>query len=974
MPYRLPHGLRMSVDRWDQVRRTFFAALEHPPAERKRFVEAACAGDSDLRRELESLLASHDQAGSFLDVPVHLPGDGEPARTSLAPGNRLGPYEITAPIGSGGMGEVYRATDSRLGREVAVKVLPREMALDPDRRRRFELEARAASALNHPHIVAVYDAGLHDGVPFLVTELLEGQSLAARLAQGPLPTRKALECGAQAARGLAVAHERGIVHRDLKPANLFLTAQGQIKILDFGLAKLSPDGTGALGATTKPTATTPGLVLGTVGYMSPEQVRGEEVDARSDQFSLGCVLYELLAGAPPFRRPTMAQTLAAVLEAEPAPLTEASQGRTPRPVAWIVERCLAKDPHDRYSSTADLARDLELALSRLSELSLPAAPVARRRAPSWLRAAVVLAAAAAAGFGVAWWARREPPTVPAVRYLTYSGRDSSPAAAPDGRTIAFASSRDGRRRIWLKQLSTGSEAPLTGGQDDHPRFSPDGATVLFARDEDGRVSLQRVPSVGGEPRKVVDDAVYGDFSPDGRRIAFVRARSDGAGVSTTVGVAGADGSSPRDLASLPPGPFVGSAFVLPRWSPDGRYLAATQSTQQLGQPTTLMLVEVETGRVQALPPPTEAGVWRGGLAWISADEVLCSQPESVVGQQTGAGSTLARVQVPSGRSRALFSSPVSILDLDVLGPGRLVLGARSLRQNLREIPLAAGAHGERWLTRGNSADRQPVVSPDGRWIVFSSNRSGNLDLWAVSRASGEVRRLTDDAAQDSDPGFTPDGRLLWTSNRGGRFEVWTAEADGSGPRQLTNDGVDAENPVATPDGRHVLYWSGNPRTHGIVKMRRDGSGAALLVPGNLTLPEVSPDGRHVAFVSDGGGSLTALRVARVEDGALLPFEVAFPRWSPRTTIDQGRSRWLPDGRGLVYVNREGDGRYAVYRQAVRADMRPQGAPQRLTALDPDLDAESLAVSPDGRHLIVSFREQIFDLMLADGVPGVGGRP
>jgi len=972
MPYRFPTAA-MSADRWDHVRRTFFAALEHPPQERAAFVDEVCASDADLRREVHSLLASHDEAGSFLETPAYSPtGVAAGAENlSLTPGSRLGPYEIAAAIGSGGMGEVYRATDSRLGREVAIKILPREMATDPDRRRRFELESRAASALNHANIVAVYDAGLHDGVPFLVTELLEGQSLTARLAQGPLPVRKALECGVQAARGLAVAHARGIVHRDLKPANLFLTAQGQIKILDFGLAKLSPAGKGLVASKAGAAPTTPGLVLGTVGYMSPEQVRGEEVDARSDQFSLGCVLYELLAGTPPFRRPTMAQTMAAVLESEPTPLTEASQGRVPRPVAWIVERCLAKDPHDRYSSTADLARDLELALSRLSELSLPAAAVSHRRWLPWLRAAALLAAFLAVGAAAIWWARREPPAIPAVRYLTYAGRDSSPAAAPDGRTVAFSSNRDGRRRIWLKQLSTGSEAPLTAGEDDHPRFSPDGSMVLFARDEDGRVSLYRVPSVGGEARRVVDDAVYGDFSPDGRQIAFVRARSDASGVTTTVGLASADGGSPRALATLPSGPFVGSAFVLPRWSPDGRYLAGTQSTQQLGQPTVVVLIDTTSGRLTPLPPPTEAGVWRGGLAWVSATEILCSQPESVVGQQTGAGSTLARMQIPSGRTRDLFSSPVSILDLDVLGDGRLVLGARSLRQNLREVSLlpGAGVH-ERWLTRGNSADRQPIVSRDGKWIVFSSNRSGNLDLWSVSRETGEVRRLTDDAAQDSDPGFTPDGRLLWTSNRGGRFEVWMAEADGSAARQLTTDGVDAENPVATPDGRYVVYWSGNPRTRGIMRVRTDGSDAKLLVPGNLTLPEVSPDGRHLAFVSDGGGSLTALRVARLEDGALLPFQITFPRWSPRTTIDQGRCRWLPDGKGLVYVGRERTGRFTVNLQALTPDLQAQGPPRRVTGLDPDLDAESLALSPDGRWLVVSFREQIFDLMLADGVSGL----
>jgi eukaryotic-like serine/threonine-protein kinase len=953
----------MTPERWERVKELFLSAVERPSEDRPAYLDQACAGDAPLRDEVEAMLRSHQEADGFLEPPVDRGGG------PLGPGTRLGPYEITGWLGAGGMGEVYRARDGRLERDVAVKVLPPGLVWSAERLGRFEQEARAASALNHPHILVVYDIGRHDGLPYLVTELLEGRTLADRVAQGPVPLRKALEWGAQAARGLSAAHERGIVHRDLKPANLFLTQQqGQLKILDFGLAKLAhtAERPGAGGATPP---TTPGMVLGTVGYMSPEQVRGEPVDGRSDQFSLGCVLYELLAGQPPFLRPSAAQTMAAVLEAEPRALSDAGS-RVPRPVAWVVERCLAKDPGDRYNSTADLARDLELALSRLSEVTVPTPGSDRTRPAGRAGLAALGVALAALGAAAAWQAQQEPPSVPRVRYLTYSGRDSSPAAAPDGKTVAFSSTRDGRRRIWLKQLATGSEVPLTDGEDDHPRFSPDGSLILFVRTAGGHTSLHRVPSVGGESRRVVEDAAYGDFSPDGGRIAFVRQLADPGGMVSVVGTAGADGSDERELARLDGTHFARGAFVQPRWSPDGRVLAATRSTLQLGEPTVIALVDARSGGVRTLAPPSEAGVWRGGLAWAGPGRILCSQPDSVVGQQTGTSSRLVLLDVASGGVRPLLWSPVNILALDIVGPGRLVLGARSLRQHLRELPLRPGPpREERWLTRGNSADRQPVYARDGEWVVFNSNRSGNLDIWAVSRRSGAVRRLTDDPAQDSDPGFTPEGRLLWSSNRGGTFEVWIAEGDGSGARQVTRDGVDAENPVATPDGQWIVYASANPRTRGIMKIRPDGRDAALVVPGpNLVEPEVSPDGRHVAFV-DQGGDRAALRVARMADGQEV-FEIPLPPWISGSGIDQGRCRWLPDGRALVYISGEAEG-HSVYMQPFVPGTDTTGRRVRLASLEPDLAAESLGVSPDGAHLTVSFREQLFDLMVADGVAGLG---
>ncbi|HVF61987.1 MAG TPA: protein kinase [Thermoanaerobaculia bacterium] len=898
----------------------------------------------------------------------------------VEPGTRLGPYEILAPIGAGGMGVVYRARDERLGREVAVKVLAPDLGAGRDRLRRFESEARAVSALNHPSILTVHDVGSHDGSPYLVTELLEGETLRARLAGGPLPPRRAAEIAAAVARGLAAAHERGIVHRDLKPENLFLTRDGRAKILDFGIAKLvRPESTGNELATARTLAhTNPGMVLGTDGYMSPEQVRGLPADARSDLFALGAVLYEMLTGHRAFHGESPVETMHAILHDDPPELAASSRA-VPPGLERTVRHCLEKSPDERFQE----ARDLAFALESLTSDSAGTAtdgtvafptPAAPRRAPRARPRALAAGGAAAllvAALLAGAWAlgsRRTagPPQLFTLRPITFSGRDRAPAASPDGRTVAFVSERDGRARIWLKQLATGSEAALTAGGDDAPRFSPDGATILFARTDGGRTDLYRVSILGGEERRLVANAASGDFSPDGRRLVFVRNIGEPPQSGTAVYLANADGSGARELARLAQDPVAN-----PRFSPDGRLVALTGSFSTGARTQPIYLVRTDGSGFSRLEPPPPWPIGRlSSVVWVGAEELVYSQPESVAGDISGSSARIVRQNLRTGRAWPLEWTPQNSLVLDLLGSGRLVLDARSPRENLREIPLDPAAGPGRWLTQGNSTDRQPAYDPDGDWVAFSSTRNGNFDLWMVSTRTGAVRQLTDDAAADWDPAFTPDGRhLLWSSDRGGHFEIWMAERDGSGARQVSRDGVDAENPTMTADGRWIVYASGKAGSEGVWKVRPDGSRTTRIRAGCNGIPEVSPDGRYVLCGHGVDLFRTDLVVSRVADGAPVPFTIRVTG-TVRGAPVLGRARWLPDGKAIAFVGQDERGVFGVFAQDFVPGRDTSATRRLLGGLEPEATTESFGISPDGRRLTVAILERLSSVMVADGLPDV----
>src|SRR5512139_499772 len=685
---------------------------------------------------------------------------------SLAPGNRLGPYEIVSQLGQGGMGIVFRARDTKLDRDVAVKVLPRNLAEDPEALSRFEREAKAVAALSHPNILAIHDFGpAEEGTVYAAMELLEGETLRQRLQDGALPARKAVEIALEIAGGLAAAHEKGIVHRDLKPENVFLLGSGQVKVLDFGLARVDPVTPEGSDVPTMSLSTEPGRVMGTVGYMAPEQVRGKTVDARADIFSFGAVLYEMLTGKRAFRGESPVETLNAILKEDPPSLFESAQNVSPA-LERIVRRCLEKRPEERFRTAHDLGIALD-AISTSSTRSMTTEAIAAAEERPAARARLLerlglLVAGAAMGAGaMLGWARMHPPEpngAAVFRWMSFSGRDSSPAVSPDGRTIAFTSDRDGQPRIWLKQVTGEGEAPLTTGPDDFPRFSPDGTQILFARPDDSSTSLYRAAVLGGEARRVVEGATEGDWSPDGSRIGFLRLTSEGGQTVTVVAVAGADGSDVREVAKVPGG------MRAPRWSPDGRQIAVVPVPGALlaGAQQGVVIVSVGDGAVRTVPAP-DARRNISSAAWTAGGEIVYLQAESVV---SAAGSTamLVRQDARTGRVASQTWSPSSGLVLDVLGDGRVVFDTRSPRQNLREVTLAGGGAADgRWLSRGESTDRQPVYSRDGQWVAFSSNRGGGMNLWLVSTRTGNLRRVTD-AHVNWDPAFSRDGRRLYWSS------------------------------------------------------------------------------------------------------------------------------------------------------------------------------------------------------------------
>ncbi len=846
-------------------------------------------------------------------------------RMALTAGTKLGPYEILALIGAGGMGEVYRARDPRLGREVAVKVLPPGCCRDPERLRRFEQEARATAALNHPNILAVFDVGRQDDSPFIVSELLKGESLRVRMGAGPLPARKAIDYALQIVRGLAAAHDRGICHRDLKPENIFITRDEQIKILDFGLAKLTlPDAAAMASLSATPTAesnTETGAVMGTLGYMSPEQLRGAATDTRSDLFSIGAVLYEMLSGQRAFHGKSTADTITAVLREEPPDL--AATGRdVPPMLERIVRHCLEKNPLARFQSARDIAFDLESLSTISSSVAAAAAGTEKARKP-WLVPAL-LSAAAVVLLAVGLLAGRlsaPTPTLPEYHQLTFA-REAVHSArfAPDQRTVIYSSARAGGITGELFSVTPESLAPSSLGlkDTDVAAISPTGEMLVIQQQRQLQAYavvgvLARAPLTGAGPRPILSDVQDADWGPDNQ-------------------IAVAHFVDGRYRLEYPIGHvlYETSGYVSDvRVSPKGDLVAFADHPEFGDNAGTVAVVEL-SGHRRTLGSP-QTGIL--GLAWApSVKEVWFS------GTTGGTSAQLKSVDL-SGRERVLARVPGILAIHDVARNGRVLL--RHENSRIIAMALGPGQNQERDLTvvdwtldsaispdgrqalleemgtgsrpgydiyvrsmdgsapvrvgEGNACD----FSPDMKWVLASRGQ-----LFLIPLGPGEPQQITQDSIDHEDARFLPDGKaVVFTGiEPGHKPRIYVQAIGAASPRPISPEGVSggmgynaATSPTA--DGKFVFGFSDAVALYPV-----DGQGAPRPVPGlrpDDFIAAVPPDGRSVLVVS--AASHISLDVFRVDlaSGRREPFKKIVPA-DPAGFGTYPSGRFTPDGKYYVY--------------------------------------------------------------------------
>jgi Tol biopolymer transport system component len=858
---------------------------------------------------------------------------------SLAAGTKLGPYEILAPIGAGGMGEVYKARDPRLTRDVAIKVLPATFSQDADRLKRFEQEARAAGILNHPNITAVYDFGALDGSPYIVTELLEGETLRSRLGSGAISPRKAIDYAVQIAKGLAAAHEKGIVHRDLKPENVFLTKDGRVKILDFGLAKLKPEGSdgGQTDVGTVSGGTQPGVVLGTMGYMSPEQVRGKAADKRSDLFSFGTILYEMLSGQRAFRGDTAADTITAILTKEPPDLSQTNKDIHPG-LDRIVRHCLEKNPEERFESARDVAFDLE-ALSGVSatttSVALPKTTTRRSFLPLAAAGVGGLALGAAGGLfaGKRLWQRGNP----TFRQLTFrNGLIQQARFGPDGQSIYYAAAWEGRP---IEIFQTRLDSP------DSRVFGLPGASLMsisaagemaVCLDSKSSGGFQRIGTLarigitgGGAPREIASDVYWADWAPDGQALVIIKDNEGKSRLEYPIGKV----------------IFSYSGWIShPRVSRDGAFVAVMLHPVR-GDDGGFVAVVDRSGKVRELTG-TFASI--GGLAWSpGGDEIWFA------GARVGFNRYVNAVTL-SGRARSLAEATGGLAVEDVSNDRRTLVIQDKARQAMLGLPPGGTKEIElSWLDWGLPAD----LSNDGKLLLFDESGEGGGPGYSVyiRKLDGSPAvRLGEGSAQSLSPDSTRAAAVVTREDRGLIRLYPTGVGE---PMTIDVPGLSVDQVNWTPDGS-ALVLSATEGEHGYRLYVRDfasGKARAISPEGyRMFSSRTRPDGRFVAATGPDRRPY------------LYPLAGGEPVPIPGLALNERISGWLPDGKSM-YIQKLGQlpgdvwildvetGNRRIWKQLVPSDA------SGVTAIG------SIRVTPDGNAYVYSFVRNLADLYVVEGL-------
>ncbi len=857
---------------------------------------------------------------------------------ALSPGTTLGPYEIVSPLGAGGMGEVYRARDSRLGREVALKILPESFARDADRLRRFEQEARAVAALNHPNILAIHDIGEQNGSPFLVSELLEGASLRAELEHGPLLTRKTVDYGVQIAHGLAAAHEKGIVHRDLKPENIFITREGRVKILDFGLAKLAPAMSGvgeSAGLTLTSSPTEAGTVMGTAGYMAPEQIRGAAVDSRTDIFAFGSVLYEMVSGVRAFRRDTAAETMTAILKEDPPELSQLTQSVSPG-MERIILRCLEKQPEQRFQSAKDLAFALEALSGTGSKSGKQVAAEPAPRSRRWIVTAAAALFGLAAGAAIAWYLHPTPTPPPTFNRVSFHrGNVIRGRFAPDGKTIVYSG------------FLNGSPADTYIIRGEYPESSPIGihGALLLALSRQGQMAvlvrpqpfahyqylgtLATAPLGGGAPRELLENVYDADWSPGGNELAVLTRDRGQMEVQYPIG---------KILLS------VSNWLSDVRVSPDGKQVALFRHPGGTSDDRGDVIVVDASGQTHVVSSGWES---LEGLAWSpSGNEVWFSGSDQ--GEQYCIhASNLA------GKTRTVYCGTSASIILDITATGRSLVMAGERHSGLSLIEHGSSEGRDLSLL---DFPYGPRLSRDGSEVLFTdqSGQSGNGYSIYVRKTDGSLPVRIASGGFGTD--LSPDGKwalVVLPGDPGARIRIVP-----TGPgqaRALHWDGFQPAWGHWTPDGHHILMRaSQGDHGSGVYLTDSDGSAPKFLGPRG-EWPGIAPDGDTYIPLVDGKSVLKSISQDTIK---------AIPQVND---LDQEEfaSAWASDAQHVfcqlatatgvdIYKLDLTDGRRQLWQTIKPKDqigLTPMNAP--------------VAISPDGRWMAFTYTVQLTQLYRSD---------
>jgi serine/threonine protein kinase len=872
-------------------------------------------------------------------------------------GQVLGSYQLTEVLGEGGMGVVFGALDTKLRRPVAIKFISSELA-DPDTRLRFQREAQLASSLNHPHILTVHDVGDFEGHAYLVTEFLDGGTLKDWAAAESRSWRQVVDVLIGVADGLAAAHQAGILHRDVKPQNVLVGKNGYAKLADFGLAKVSRAALAEVTAGPTALATGRGMIVGTVAYMSPEQAMGKPLDARSDVFSFGVVLYELLAGRRPFEGVSELEVLQTVIHGTAAPL----DGVIPVPLRLIVEKALEKDPADRYQTMRELVIDLRRVARRRPEDSGQVAPQVSIVRPRSRRRAVLAAVALLLAALVGLIAGRSTVTAPSgarspseirfQRITDFVGMEEMPAVSPDGKTVAFVAPVNGRRQIWVRLLAGGTALPITRDEADHehPRWTPDSSAILYfvpSTTEGESGTLWEVPALGGVARPLGASTTGADVSHDGRRIAALQKT----GENFALAILGRDDPAP---ARSIPIRVTAVECLTPRWSPDDRSIAFVCGHS--GFHTQLYVMDVDTGT------PTSAASARNitGIAWLADGSGLVFASASGSALVYPPITNLRLVSRDGRLERQLTFGDVSYVQPDIGQAGRLFASRVRMQSEIWGFPISGSptenVRNGRRITRQTAQVQTPSVSPDGREVAYLSDSGGHSNVWVAKidgSGSRQLTRETDPAVVIGIPIWSPRGdRIVFIRNDADGMAEWLVSPDGTGLRMLVADAASAS---WSADGGWVYYQ----RTDCIYRMPVDG-GPEIKVRCDANVPVPSSDAKTLFFSPGRYSNANEILKASPENGPALPVarfaRSRVPLW-PTGPVRSPDDRWLAvplkDGATTnIWAIPTGGG---PFRQLTDFGSRAI------------LIARQVSWSADGKSVYAAVVESEADIVLLDGI-------